>query len=176
VDHLERHSAWSRYRISHSEFNHPRPIQSTYYKSGFSRSARIAASYEQRDFPLEEKRGKLRLIAAKDGRDDAVTVHQDVDLFVTIPPWGTGYTSAQTQSPGYRWRGAVMLNGMSLKAGDGAAVSEEEKLEISAKRYQYLWVDITALVALDENFCRCHRSNGHNLVRHHLDTVEPLRA
>jgi len=29
-------------------------------------------------------------------------------------------------------RGAVMLNGMSLKAGDGAAVSEEEKLEISA--------------------------------------------
>jgi len=43
----------------------------------------LQPSYEQR-FPLEEKRGKLRLIAAKDGRDDAVTVHQDVDLFVTI--------------------------------------------------------------------------------------------
>jgi len=82
--------------------------------------------------------------------------------------------------PGYRWRGAVMLNGMSLKAGDGAAVSEEEKLEISERYRKYccsIWVDITALVALDENFCRCHRSNGHNLaVRHHLDTVEPLRA
>jgi len=30
----------------------------------------LQPSYEQRDFPLEEKRGKLRLIAAKDGRDD----------------------------------------------------------------------------------------------------------
>jgi len=71
-------------------------------------------------------------------------------------------------------RGAVMLNGMSLKAGDGAAVSEEEKLKsvrtIPRKYCCSIWVDITALVALDENFCRCHRSNGHNLaVRHHLD-------
>jgi len=72
-----------------------------------------------------------------------------------------------------------MLNGMSLKAGDGAAVSEEEKLEISERYSEILLFDLILplLVALDENFCRCHRSNGHNLaVRHHLDTVEPLRA
>jgi len=51
-------------------------------------------------------------------------------------------------------RGAVMLNGMSLKAGDGAAVSEEEKLKsvrtIPRKYCCSIWVDITALVALDE--------------------------
>jgi len=59
------------------------------------------------DFPLEEKRGKLRLIAAKDGRDDAVTVHQDVDLFVTIPLLGNRLYISQTQSSCLGTGGAV---------------------------------------------------------------------
>ncbi len=44
----------------------------------------ITPSYSQRAFKTEEKRGKLRLIVARDDRNGAVTVHQDVDLFVTL--------------------------------------------------------------------------------------------
>ena len=122
--------------ISHSEFNqsqtdpvHLLQIWIIPDKEG------LQPSYEQRDFPLEEKRGKLRLLAARDGRDGAVTVHQDVDLFVTLLAPGEQVIH-QLKPNRHAWvqvaRGAVQLNGMQLKAGDGAAVSEEEKLEISA--------------------------------------------
>ena len=122
--------------ISHSEFNHSQ-VDSVHFLQIWiiPDQQGLQPSYEQRDFPLEEKRGKLRLIAARDGRYGAVTVHQDVDLYVTILTPGEQVTH-QLMPNRHAWiqvaRGAVMLNGMSLKAGDGAAVSEEEKLEISA--------------------------------------------
>ena len=95
----------------------------------------IKPGYEQRAFNPEEKHGKLRLVAAHDGRDGAVTVHQDVDLFVTQLPPGEQVT--HRPKPGrHAWvqlaRGSVILNGYPLKEGDGAAVSEEEIMEIKA--------------------------------------------
>ena len=122
--------------ISHSEFNHSQTDLVHFLQIWITPDRQgLQPSYEQRDFPLEEKRGKLRLIAARDGRDGAVTVHQDVDLYVTILAPGEQVTH-QLMPNRHAWiqvaRGAVMLNGMPLKAGDGAAVSEEEKLEISA--------------------------------------------
>ena len=41
-------------------------------------------SYEQKAFPDEEKRGKLRQIAGPDGKDGSVTIHQDARLYVTL--------------------------------------------------------------------------------------------
>ncbi len=95
----------------------------------------LKPSYEQRAFKAEEKRGQLRLIASPDGRDGSVTVHQDVELYATVLAPGEQVTHrlkpnryAWVQVPG----GAAKLNGLSLQAGDGAAVSEEEILEIKA--------------------------------------------
>lgn len=122
--------------IRHSEFNHSKsdPVHLLQIWI-IPEQQGLQPSYEQRDFPLEEKRGKLRLIAARDSRDGAVTVHQDVDLFVTLLTPGEKVIH-QLKPNRHAWvqvaRGAVLLNGMPLKAGDGAAVSQEEKLEISA--------------------------------------------
>src|SRR5213083_3341528 len=44
----------------------------------------IEPGYEQKEFPAEEKRGKLRLIASPDGKDDSVTIHQDAKLYVSL--------------------------------------------------------------------------------------------
>ncbi len=95
----------------------------------------LPPSYEQKAFPVEEKRGRLRLIAAPDGREGAVTVHQDVNLYVTVlePGESVNYRLA----PGRQaWvqvaRGAVTLNGVALGQGDGAAVGQEESLQIQA--------------------------------------------
>ena len=44
----------------------------------------LAPSYEQKRFSAEEKRGKLRLVASRDGRDGSVTIHRDVDLYATL--------------------------------------------------------------------------------------------
>lgn len=122
--------------ISHSEYNasqtepvHFLQIWIVPNKTG------LLPGYEQRAFPLDEHRGKLTLIASKDGHDGSVTVHQNVEV------WAGGFASEAQAS--FRLkpsrhafvhvaRGAVTFNGTTLNAGDGAAVSEEEILEIRA--------------------------------------------
>src|SRR5262245_66018641 len=44
----------------------------------------IAPGYEQRAFPPEERRGRLRLVASCDGREGSVTLHQDVSLLLAL--------------------------------------------------------------------------------------------
>ncbi len=99
----------------------------------------LAPSYEQRAFPAGERRGKLRLLAApgsrKDAHDGAVTIHQDAALYSALLEPGESVTHRLKPSR-HAWlqvaRGAVELNGTPLAAGDGAAVSQEETLEIRA--------------------------------------------
>lgn len=96
----------------------------------------LKPGYEQRAFPDEEKRGRLRLVASRDGREGSVTIHQDVSLFAALLDPGLSVTH-RLQPKRHAWvqviKGAVALNGQVLKAGDGAAVSEEEALEIRAE-------------------------------------------
>ncbi|MGH9502424.1 MAG: pirin family protein [Terriglobales bacterium] len=92
--------------------------------------------YEQRVFPEDEKRGKLRLIASPDGKDGSVTIHQDAKLYVSLLQPGQEVKHELSQER-YAWlqvaRGAVELNGQSLKQGDGAAVSDEQRLLIKGR-------------------------------------------
>jgi redox-sensitive bicupin YhaK (pirin superfamily) len=44
----------------------------------------LTPGYEQKSFPEVDKRDRLRLVASRDGRDGAITVHQDVDLYATL--------------------------------------------------------------------------------------------
>ncbi len=96
----------------------------------------LAPGYEQRAFPTEERRGKLRLVASPDGRDGSVTVHQDARLFIGL--LADGERVRHEIVKGRRgWvqvaRGEVTLNGARLGAGDGAAVEDEAALEIEGK-------------------------------------------
>jgi quercetin 2,3-dioxygenase len=90
-------------------------------------------SYEQKAFPDEEKRGKLRLVAGPDGKDGSVTIHQDARLYVTLlsPRQEVTHDLAKGR---YAWlqvaKGSVELNGKPLQPGDGAAISDEQKLTI----------------------------------------------
>jgi quercetin 2,3-dioxygenase len=93
----------------------------------------IRPSYEQKAFPTEEKRGKLRLIASPTGNDGSVTIHQDAKLYVTL--LGPGETVTHHIEPDrHAWiqiaKGSVELNGKPLKQGDGAAVSDEKQLTV----------------------------------------------
>ncbi|AFZ27554.1 Pirin-related protein [Cylindrospermum stagnale PCC 7417] len=121
--------------IQHSEFN-PSPTEPLHLlqiwilpdKQG------ITPRYEQKAFTPEEKRGKLRLIAAKDGRDGAVTIHQDVDLYASLLESGD-VVNYHVPPHRYAWlqiaQGTANLNGEELRAGDGVQINGEEKLEIS---------------------------------------------
>lgn len=95
----------------------------------------LPPGYEQKAFSREERQGRFRLVASREGRDGSLTVHQDVRLYATL--LGAGEQAERTLEPGrHAWvqvaRGAGTLNGVALKAGDGVAVSNEEKLELNA--------------------------------------------
>jgi len=92
-------------------------------------------SYEQRAFPTAEKHGRLKLVGAADGRDGAVTIHQDVALYASV--LDPGVRVQHTLAPRrHAWvqvvRGGVTVNGQSLGAGDGAALSDESTVECVA--------------------------------------------
>lgn len=93
----------------------------------------LAPSYEQKAFPEEERRNRLRLVAARDGRDDALTVHQDVTLYSS--PLDAGEKLAHPLKAGRgAWlrlvRGRVAVNGEKLAAGDGAALADAPNVSI----------------------------------------------
>ena len=72
-------------------------------------------------------------MASPTGEHGSLTIHQDARLYLSTLK--AGETVAHALKPGrHAWlqvlRGQVALNGHPLSAGDGAAVSQEEKLEI----------------------------------------------
>lgn len=121
--------------ITHSEFNASQTDPVHFLQIWIIPDTQgLPPRYEQRAFPLEEKKGKLRLIAAKDGREGAVTIHQDVDLYTSILEAGDVVTYALKPNR-YGWlqiaQGVAILNGQELRAGDGVQISSSEQLQIS---------------------------------------------
>ena len=95
----------------------------------------LRPGYEQKAFPEEDRRGRLRLVASRDGAEGSVTVHQDVRVYDAMLP--AGDEVSYRLGPGrHAWvqvvRGAVTVNGTPLGAGDGASVSEETALDFKA--------------------------------------------
>jgi len=96
---------------------------------------RLAPGYEQKHFDEKERQGQLRLVGSRDGRDGSIVIHQDVSLYAALlaPSDRVEHTLASGR---HAWiqlvRGTITVNGKTLKGGDGAAISSEEKLVIEA--------------------------------------------
>src|SRR5919206_2650347 len=77
--------------IVHSEFNASRSEPVHFLQIWIiPERAGLAPGYEQKTFPVEERRNRLRLVASRDGRDGSLTVHQDVGLYASLlDPGGT---------------------------------------------------------------------------------------
>lgn len=93
----------------------------------------LEPGYEQKSFPEETLSGTLRLVASRDGREGSVTVHQDVALFAAR--LDQDQTVRHALAAGRKaWlqvaRGDVLLNGLDLKEGDGAAIEAEDEIEL----------------------------------------------
>jgi hypothetical protein len=122
--------------ISHSEYN-ASPSEPVHFLQIWiiPNKTGLAPAYEQRAFPLDDQRNKWTLIGSEAGRDGSVKVHQNVDIWAAR--FGSGAQASFRLKPSRRaWthiaRGAGTLNGTLMRAGDGAAVSQEELLEFKA--------------------------------------------
>ncbi|MEM6448629.1 MAG: pirin family protein [Cyanobacteria bacterium P01_D01_bin.123] len=122
--------------VAHSEYNHSRtePVR---FLQIWIQPDRLGLDpgYEQIRFEDDDKRNRLRTIASRDGREGSVSVHQDVTLYASVLDAGKQVEHALA-SDRHAWiqvvRGQLDLNGITLKAGDGAAIAEQEKLALSA--------------------------------------------
>jgi redox-sensitive bicupin YhaK (pirin superfamily) len=122
--------------IEHSEFN-PSPDEPVHLLQIWiiPDTDDLPPSYEQKAFPLEQRRGKLRLVAAPNGQDGAVALHEDARLFVANLE--SGERVAHDIAPGRGvWlqvaRGIIALNDTEMREGDGAAIEGEPRITIEA--------------------------------------------
>lgn len=133
---LQRMSAGTG--IRHSEFN-PSPDEAVHlYQIWLLPGEKgLTPSYEQKPFDPAPRRNRFQLVAAPDGRDGSLTIHQDAELFLAdLTPGARVTHRLQPSRAGWLQvlRGAVTLNGESLAAGDGAAVVDESALTVDADR------------------------------------------
>jgi redox-sensitive bicupin YhaK (pirin superfamily) len=112
--------------VRHSEFN-PSDSETVHFLQIWVLPEQEGSEpgYEQKAFPDGEKRGRLRLVGSRDGREGSVTIHQDVDLYATVLDEGDSVShglSAGRKAWVHVARGNAELNGQSLVAGDGVAI------------------------------------------------------
>ena len=125
--------------IRHSEFNPSSTEPVHLYQIWLLPNQKgLPPSYEQKAFPEDEKRGRLRLVASPDAQDGSLLIHQDARVYLST--LDADQEIEHELHPGrHAWlqvlRGAVELNGQLLHASDGAAVSDETELSILANEH-----------------------------------------
>jgi redox-sensitive bicupin YhaK (pirin superfamily) len=120
--------------ITHSEYNHSRtePVHLLQIWIIPDRQS-LEPAYEQTYFSDEDKRGKLCLVASREGRDGSLTVHQDLDLYVSILEQREKVIHSILPDR-HIWvqvtRGELEIEGRTLKAGDGASIIDEKEVTL----------------------------------------------
>lgn len=120
--------------VTHSEFNASSTEPVHFLQIWLLPEQRgLEPSYEQKHFAVDQRRGRLQLVASRDGREGSLTVHQDVAVYDAL-------LSAKERAElslgkgRHAWvqvaRGSVKVNGETLVAGDGAALSAEPGLAL----------------------------------------------
>ena len=133
---VQRMSAGSGVR--HSEFN-PSATEPVHFLQIWIQPnvQEIEPSYEEKRFADSEKRGRLRLIAAADGADGSVRIHQDARVHVGLfdgAERGTLETAPGRRVYVHVARGALAANGVPLAAGDGLKLTDTPTLTLTDGR------------------------------------------
>ena len=121
--------------VTHSEFN-PSPETTHLLQIWiYPETVNLQPGYEQRDFSGKRVPNELVLLASRNGRDDSLTVHQDVEIFSVLLDAGQSLEYA-VQANRHLWiqvvKGRLSVNGTALEAGDGAALSDEKNVTLLA--------------------------------------------
>jgi len=124
--------------VMHSEFNHAQDRTTHFLQIWIEPDVfGIQPGYEEGRFDVAEKRGCLRLIASRDGRDGSVTVHQDANVYAGL---FDGAEQASLTMPAARRayvhvaRGEIEVNGQALRAGDALMAVDEPSIELTNGR------------------------------------------
>lgn len=131
---VQRMSAGSG--VTHSEFNDSQTEPVHFFQIWIMpEKDGIAPGYEQKLFPEEERRGRLRLLVSPQREDGALKIHQDARLYSAILDAGQSVEHPLVAGRG-AWvqvaRGGITVNGTAVVAGDGVAIEDETGITITA--------------------------------------------
>ena len=120
--------------VTHSEFNHSKTGMTHFLQIWITPDGTgIKPSYEQKHFDATSKRGQLRMIGSKDGREGSVVIHQDASLYAGL---FDGAEHAEISIATGRLcyvhvaSGNVAVNGQALAAGDAAKLTDVKRVRI----------------------------------------------
>lgn len=123
--------------VTHSEFN-PLDDQETHLLQMWILPAKRGTPprWDQAEFPIELRHGRLQRVVSPDGADGSLTVGQDVTLWAGL--LGAGESAALDLAPGRKaWlhvaRGSLSLGGIEFGPGDGAAIEDETTLRFEGR-------------------------------------------
>lgn len=102
--------------------------------------------YEQKSFADEFKNNKLTLVVSKNGEKSSLKMNQDAKIYMGHLKKGETVSSELLEKR-HGWvqlvSGELDLNGNTLQAGDGAAMSEERVLQFKAQQdSQFVFFDL----------------------------------
>jgi len=122
--------------VTHSEFNASKTEAVHLLQIWIlPESKGIQPGYEQKNFPVESRANRLKLLASRSGEEGSVTIHQDVRVYASLLSAGNELRY-ETSGDRYAWlqlaSGELNVSGRSVRAGDGLSISGEEKLLIRA--------------------------------------------
>jgi redox-sensitive bicupin YhaK (pirin superfamily) len=118
--------------VRHSEFNPSSDDPVHFLQIWIQPNAQgIEPSYEEKSFSMQEKRGRLRMIASPDRSDGSVLIHQDARVFAGL--FDGAETATLTVKPGRKIyvhvaRGGVTTNDVALNAGDALKLTDATEL------------------------------------------------
>ena len=122
--------------VRHSEFN-PSKTEGVHFLQIWIQPdvQEIAPGYQEKRFPAEEKRGRLRLIASPDRAAGSLLIHQDARVYAGL--FDGAESATLPLAPGRRAyvhvaRGALQIDGVALEAGDGLKISASPALTLTA--------------------------------------------
>jgi redox-sensitive bicupin YhaK (pirin superfamily) len=138
--------------VQHSEFNGSNSEPVHFLQIWIVPERRgIEASYEERHFSEEQRRGRLRLIASPDRADGSVLIHQDARVYAGL--FDGDETARLEVAAGRRVyvhvaRGQIEVNGAALSAGDALKLTDTGTVALrDGRQAEVLLFDLPAPAA-----------------------------
>lgn len=123
--------------IQHSEFNPSRsePVHLLQIWIFPDRKG-LKPGYRQKSFSTADQPSRWRLVASQSGREESLTIHQDVDLYVARLEAGDAVR--HDLAPGraaflHVATGNASVNGQALAGGDAATLEDESSVVVTGK-------------------------------------------
>lgn len=120
--------------VTHSEYNHSSEQPVHFLQIWLQPNVLgVEPGYDQRHFPVEDRRGRWVLLVSPDGREGSIATHQEAFLYSTLlsadQKLAYQFDSAR-QGYLHVARGKLRVGNVTLQKGDGLKVQKQDSLEL----------------------------------------------